>query len=624
MRKLLQTTLFLLLALSSVQAVSQVLNVTVTSLNACAGSSNGSITITVDNTTTTTAPYNYFIFGLSNGSGPFVGSLTKGVATTVSNLPVDNYIVNVSDNSPAVPNFTTFVNITDVSPGISFSSSAVVVNNSNCTTPDGTITISPTGGSGSYTYSWTGPGSFSASTQNLTGLAGGSYVVTIGDTNANCTFTSTAIIVSDPLPNAFTINTPDNTLCTGDNLTVNLNAPAPEGGVTYTLEVDGVLTSTFAGASISYPGLAVGSHTIRVKAALGSCTPIFNTAPDLSVTVSNPATASVLSGTATICSGASTNLKVTITGGTGPFTVVYNDGSTNSTVNNYASGSNISVSPASTTTYSLVSVTDANGCASTGLSGTAVVTINQAATASVLSGTATICQGNSTNLKVTITGGTGPFTVVYSDGSTNSTVNNYVSGSNISVSPASTKTYSLVSVTDANGCPSTGLSGTAIVTVGIPATSSVLSGTATICSGSSTNLVVTITGGTGPFTVVYSDGSTNSTVNNYVSGSNISVSPASSKTYSLVSVTDANGCASAGLSGTAAVTVNQAATASVLSGTATICQGSSTNLKVTITGGTGPFTVVYSDGSTNSTVNNYVSGSNISVNPASTTTYSLV
>ncbi len=624
MRKLLRITLFLLLALSSVQAVSQVLDVTVTSLNACAGSSNGSITITVDNTTTTAAPYNYFIFGLSNGSGPFVGSLTKGVATTISNLPVDSYIVNVSDNSPAVPNFTTFANVTDVSPGISFSSAAVVVNNSNCTTPDGKITISPTGGSGSYIYSWTGPGAFSANTQNLTGLAGGSYTVTIGDSNANCSFTSTAIIVTDPLPNAFAITTPDNTLCNGDNLVVNLNAPAPEGGVTYTLEVDGTLTSVFAGSSISYPGLALGAHTIRVKAALGSCTPIYNTAPDLSVTVSNPATASVLSGTATICSSSSTNLKVTITGGTGPFTVVYSDGSTNTTVNNYASGSNISVSPATTTSYSLVSVIDANGCASTGLSGSAIVTVNQAPTASVLSGTATICQGNSANLKVTITGGTGPYSIVYSDGTTNSTVNSYVSGSNIPISPASTRTYSLVSVTDANGCLSAGLSGTATVTVGIPATASVISGTATICSGTSTNLSVTITGGTGPFTVVYSDGSTNSTVNNYASGSNISVSPASTKTYALVSVTDALGCPSAGLSGSAVVTVNQAPTASALSGTATVCQGNSTNLKVTITGGTGPFTVVYSDGSTNTTLNNYVSASNIPVSPSSTKTYSLV
>src|SRR5678810_577949 len=105
--------------------------------------------------------------------------------------------------------------------------------------------------------------------------------------------------------------------------------------------------------------------------------------------------------------------------------------------------------------YSLVSVVDANNCAGTGLSGTATVTVNPTSTASVLSGTATICSGSSTNLVVTITGGTGPFTVTYFDGTSNSIVNNYASGSNIPVSPTSTKTYSLVSVVDANNCAGT-------------------------------------------------------------------------------------------------------------------------------------------------------------------------
>ena len=56
-------------------------------------------------------------------------------------------------------------------------------------------------------------------------------------------------------------------------------------------------------------------------------------------------------------------------------------------------------------------------------------------------------------------------TLVYSDGMTNFTVNNYVSGSDINVSPTSTSTFSIVSVTGANGCVGIGNSGTALVTV---------------------------------------------------------------------------------------------------------------------------------------------------------------
>jgi len=59
-------------------------------------------------------------------------------------------------------------------------------------------------------------------------------------------------------------------------------------------------------------------------------------------------------------------------------------------------------------------------------------------------------------------------------------------------------------------------------------------------------------------------------------------------------------------------------TASVLSGTDTICPGSSANLNVTITGGKSPYTVVYNNGVSNITVSNYVSGSNITVTPSKT------
>jgi hypothetical protein len=85
----------------------------------------------------------------------------------------------------------------------------------------------------------------------------------------------------------------------------------------------------------------------------------------------NPSVLSAVAPT-TLCAGSSGNIKVTITGGQGPFTVVYNNGTSNVTVNNYTSGNNISVSPAAgtTTTYTLVSVTNANGQAGTGNSNT--------------------------------------------------------------------------------------------------------------------------------------------------------------------------------------------------------------------------------------------------------------
>ncbi|NDA99231.1 MAG: hypothetical protein EBY31_08535, partial [Flavobacteriia bacterium] len=71
---------------------------------------------------------------------------------------------------------------------------------------------------------------------------------------------------------------------------------------------------------------------------------------------------------------------------------------------------------------------------------------------------------------------------------------------------------------------------------GVPPSSSVLSGDATICAGSSTNLSVVVTGGDSPYTVTVSDGTNNYTLTG-TSPVIISVSPTSTSTYTIVSVT---------------------------------------------------------------------------------------
>ncbi|RYF68646.1 MAG: hypothetical protein EOO39_19035, partial [Cytophagaceae bacterium] len=145
----------------------------------------------------------------------------------------------------------------------------------------------------------------------------------------------------------------------------------------------------------------------------------------------NPSVLSV-SGPTAYCPGGTTNLRVSITGGTGPFKVVYSNGTTNFTVNNYISNTNIPVSPAATTTYSLVSVTNANGVAGTGNSGTPTVTIHALPTVSATN--ITTCATGA----VTLTGGS-PAGGTYSIG-------NSYSG------PSTTFTYSY---TNGNGCQAT-------------------------------------------------------------------------------------------------------------------------------------------------------------------------
>jgi subtilisin-like proprotein convertase family protein len=75
------------------------------------------------------------------------------------------------------------------------------------------------------------------------------------------------------------------------------------------------------------------------------------------------------------CANVTTNLKIDVTDGVGPFTIVYSNGTTQTTINNYVSGSNIQVSPAVSTTYSIVSVTGANGCVAPPSTSTATIAI---------------------------------------------------------------------------------------------------------------------------------------------------------------------------------------------------------------------------------------------------------
>lgn len=94
-----------------------------------------------------------------------------------------------------------------------------------------------------------------------------------------------------------------------------------------------------------------------------------------------------LVGENTVCNGTASSIKVDVIDGASPYTVVYQNQTTaeSFTVNNYVSGTTISVTPSATGTniYSLISVTDANGL--TGIvNGTADITVNTCSTESVL------------------------------------------------------------------------------------------------------------------------------------------------------------------------------------------------------------------------------------------------
>ncbi|MCB0402054.1 MAG: gliding motility-associated C-terminal domain-containing protein [Flavobacteriales bacterium] len=226
----------------------------------------------------------------------------------------------------------------------------------------------------------------------------------------------------------------------------------------------------------------------------------------------------------------------------------------------------IVVSPSTNTSYQVV-VTNANNCTDTA---NFSLTVNPVPTASV-SGNNVICQGNSTTL--TAAGGS---TFLWNTGS---------SSASISVSPTADTTY-VVTVTNSSGCSDTA---SYLVQVLSNPTASIAA-VDSICLGSS--IALTASGGG---TYQWNNGQTSPTIN---------MSPQADTTYTVI--VDVGGCKD---TTSHLVTVNPLPVVSI-SGNTTICNGQATTLLATGGGGY--------------TWNTGGILDSITVNPTSTTTYTVV
>ena len=167
----------------------------------------------------------------------------------------------------------------------------------------------------------------------------------------------------------------------------------------------------------------------------------------------------------TICSGASTTLSGTGIYGVPPYTFTWTPGP--------VTGSPVTVSPAATTTYTLT-ITDACGITATG---TRTITVN---TEAPITGTPTVCVGNTTNL-ADATGGAHTWT------SSNPGVATVTAGGVVTGVSVGTTTITYTST--ATGCYATLL-------VNVTPIPSAITGTTTICVGSTSILSDATAGGT--------------------------------------------------------------------------------------------------------------------------------
>ena len=389
---------------------------------------------------------------------------------------------------------------------------------------------------------------------------------------------------------------------TSSNPTVSVEIS--EDASTWTTVTGSPFTVTVTDPSWTTQSIALSVDTRYIRF---TTTNVYDLDIDAVVYTSQPCTppcnayTATIADNATICTGGSTNLTVTMSGGASPYTVVYTDGSTNFTEMSYTSGSNISVSPTTTTTYTLVSVADDGNCPGT-TAGSAVVTVVADPVAPVIAkspNTATVCEGATLTITVTTagSGGTGSCTDEYRYSTNN--------GSSWSSWGPSLPSFAAVTGTnlvesrrncDGSGCNSNvnQVSWTVVADPVAPAIAK-SPNTAAVCEG--TTLTITVTtagsGGTGSCTDEYRHSTNN--------GSSWSSWGPSLPSFAAVTGTnlvesrrscDGSGCASN--VNQVSWTVNARPTAGTCNVLNDPCQTSSGQLDIQASGGLPPYSVTWS------------------------------
>jgi hypothetical protein len=363
-----------------------------------------------DSVTVSAATTNISCFGglgsataTPSGTGPYTYTWAPsgGNAAIASNLTQGIYTVSITDTY----SITATATVAITQPAVL--SAVITSTNVNCFgNSTGVATASVTGGTSSYTYTWSPSGGNAATASNL---AQGSYTVNITDANS-CT-TNTTVTITQPVA-ALTagISGVTNVNCFG-NSTGSATATVSGGTSSYTYT-----WSPAGGNAAIASNLAAGTYTLNVMDA-NSCTTntiVLITQPSSALLVNINSIANVN------CNGASTgSASATVSGGTSSYTYTWSPAGGNTAVaTNLAAGN-----------YTL-NITDANSCTTN--STVAITQPTTALTASITASNNVSCFGLSNGTAtVSASGGTGSYTYNWNNNQTSATATNLSAGNTL-------------------------------------------------------------------------------------------------------------------------------------------------------------------------------------------------
>ncbi len=361
----------------------------------------------------------------------------------------------------------------------------------------------------------------------VSGVSVGTATITYAITATGCK--TTTIVTVTAMPGAITNNSP---ICMPSVITLS---DATGGG---SWASSNISVATVDAVSGTVTGIANGTATISYSVAGAGC---FVTTV-VTVNAGAGAGAGTISGSATVCVGATTALTDAVPGGTWS--------STNMAIGTVsASGVVKGLTPGTTT----ISYTVTNSCGTA--AATAVVSVNPLPVAGTISGSGPVCVGSAITLSDPVAGG----------GWSSSNSNVTVDGSgNVTGVTAGT---SVISYTVTNSCGSA--TATAVVTVN-GLTAGTIGGASSVTVGLSIMLTDAVAGG------VWSAGNSNATVSPTGLVTGVAAGTVT------ISYTVTTGCGS--VSATYAVTVN-ASSVSPITGTFGLCIGTTTALSDVTPGG---------------------------------------
>jgi hypothetical protein len=282
----------------SVKNTAATINISEVVTDATCTGKDGAINITV--TGTGIVPYSF------KWTGPSINSSSEDIA----GLDAGDYAVEVTDAKGC--KFAKTIRVNNAFASIIISE---VVINTRCGGNNGAINITITGtGKAPYTYNWTGPNNYSASTEDLKDIGVGSFTVEVTDANG-CKLTRT-INVSDISNNIVLSATAPDISCTVTTGTITVAASGGIAPYNYTLNGGPVQTNNV------FNNLSAGSYKINVKDANGCSTDldvILKQLPsDLKATAVSPDIA---------CNANDGKITINASGGTSPYNYSLNGGS---------------------------------------------------------------------------------------------------------------------------------------------------------------------------------------------------------------------------------------------------------------------------------------------------------